>query len=321
MDKNRSQKLYFEMLRIRLIEQTISEKYTENKMRCPVHLSIGQEAIPVGICSSLSKKDQIVSAHRSHAHYLAKGGELKSMLAEIYGKDAGCAKGRGGSMHLIDPSVGMIAAVPIVGSSLPIAVGLAWANKLDGNDKVVVVFFGDGAFEEGTFHESLNFSVLHRLSILFVCENNDFSVYTPLEDRQYNGRTILKIAAAHGVEGIRENGNDVLNVFEISKNAIDFIKEHKKPYFLELLTFRHLEHCGPSNDDHLGYRKSSYINEWIKKDPIAGLEQRLIADQIVFKGDIEKIKKDIQSEIITAFEFAEDSKFPELHDLIYNVYY
>jgi len=162
-------KLYREMLRIRIVEETISKKYPEGKMRCPVHLSIGQEAPPVGICANLTASDQIVSAHRSHAHYLAKGGGLKPMLAELYGKKTGCAKGVGGSMHLIAPEMGMVAAVPIVGSSVPIAVGLAWGNKLSKNGKVVAVFFGDGAIEEGSFHESLNFAALHSLPILFVC--------------------------------------------------------------------------------------------------------------------------------------------------------
>ena len=151
ISKKKKIKLYYEMLRIREIETTISNKYHEQEMRCPVHLSIGQEAIAVGVCQNLSKNDKIVTAHRSHAHYLAKGGSLKSMLAELYGKETGCAKGLGGSMHLIDLKAGVTAAVPIVGSTIPIGTGIAWANKLKKNNQLVVVFFGDGATEEGVF--------------------------------------------------------------------------------------------------------------------------------------------------------------------------
>ena len=152
---NLNHRLYYEMLRIRKIVEKISNLYTEWEMRCPVHLSVGQEAIATGICLSLSKKDQVLSAHRSHFHYLAKGGSLKKMISEIYGKETGCAGGKGGSMHLIDLKAGLIAAVPIVGSTIPIGVGLAWANKLDKSDKIVVIFFGEGATEEGVYYESI----------------------------------------------------------------------------------------------------------------------------------------------------------------------
>jgi pyruvate dehydrogenase E1 component alpha subunit len=184
--------LYYKILRIRLIEKEISNKYTEWKMRCPTHLSIGQESIPASICENLKKNDAIVSAHRCHAHYLSKGGSLKKMLAEIYGKVSGCAKGRGGSMHLIDYSVNFNAAVPIVGSTLPIGVGIAWANKLKNKKNVVVIFFGDGATEEGAFLESIDFASLHNLKILFVCENNQYSVYSNIKKRQSNSRSITK---------------------------------------------------------------------------------------------------------------------------------
>ena len=190
---NLENKLYYEMIRIRRIEECISQKYKEQEMRCPIHLSIGQEAIPVGICQNLTKKDKIVTAHRSHAHYLAKGGDLKSMISELHGRETGCAEGKGGSMHLIDLKAGVMAAVPIVGSTIPIGVGISWGIKLKKQNNILVIFFGDGATEEGVFQESLDFASLHNLPVLFVCENNDFSVYSHISKRQSSKRNILNI--------------------------------------------------------------------------------------------------------------------------------
>lgn len=320
MNREKSLKLYHELLRIRIVEKAISQKYPDGKMRCPVHLSIGQEAPPVGICSYLTKHDQIVSAHRSHAHYLAKGGGLNSMIAELYGKKTGCAKGVGGSMHLIAPEVGMVAAVPIVGSSIPIAVGLAWGNRLKKNDKVVVVFFGDGAIEEGSFHESLNFAVLHSLPILFVCENNNFSVYTSYEKRQSTKRKIYKIAASHGITSVYSEGNNVFSIAELAKDAITYIKEKKAPFFMELDTFRHLEHCGPANDDSLGYRSKKYVDTWMKKDPLL-IAENILTENKILSGELKaKFRKEIEKECEKAFQFAEESLFPDKEDLFRNLY-
>ena len=289
-------------------------------MRCPVHLSIGQEAIPVGICDNLCNEDQIVSAHRSHAHYLAKNGNLNAMLSELYGKKTGCAGGIGGSMHLIDPEVGMVAAVPIVGSSMPIAVGLAWANKLNNSDNVVVVFFGDGAIEEGSFHESLNFASLHSLKILFVCENNSYSVYTNLEKRQSKKRKIFEIAVAHGIESINAEGSNVFDVSKIAGDAIKHIKITGSPYFVELDTFRHLEHCGPANDDNLSYRDVSYVNNWMSKDPLQIAQNILIEKKSISLEKVEKFKSEIEDECREAFKYAEMAPFPDKVDLYNNLY-
>lgn len=320
MIMNNKIELFYDLLRIRIIEETISKKYSEGKMRCPVHLSIGQEAIPVGICSQLTKNDQIVSAHRSHAHYLAKKGNLSAMISELYGKSTGCAKGIGGSMHLIDPKAGMVAAVPIVGSSMPIAVGLSWANKMNKSKNIVVVFFGDGAIEEGTFHESLNFAALHSLPILFVCENNNFSVYTSLEKRQSNRRKISNIAGAHGIKSFVNEGSNVYKVAEISKLAVDFIKKNNQPCFIELDTFRHLEHCGPANDDILEYRKKDYIKYWMKKDPVIIAQKVLLESNLLSLDDINQFRKKIQKECDTAFNFAENAPFPMKKDLYNKLY-
>ena len=247
-------RLYESMLRIRLIEESIAERYSEEKMRCPTHLSIGQEAISVGVCSNLSKEDTVLSTHRAHAHYLAKGGCLKSMLAEIYGKVTGCSKGMGGSMHLIDKSVGFLGSTAIVGNTIPIAVGLALSVKIKKIKKISCVFFGDGAIEEGAFYESINFAIIHKLPVLFICENNFYSVYSGLEVRQPKGRKIHEMVNAIGIETSYGDGNNVEEVAEQVKVSKDNILKGNGPQFIEFETYRWREHCGPNYDNDLGYR-------------------------------------------------------------------
>ncbi len=313
-------KLFYEMLRIRKVEESISKNYSEWKMRCPVHLSIGQEAPAVGVINNLSKQDKIVTAHRSHAHYLAKGGNLKAMIAELYGKETGCAKGKGGSMHLIDLKAGVTAAVPIVGSTIPIGVGLSWSMKLRKKKNIVAIFFGDGATEEGVFQESLDFSSLHNLPVLFVCENNEYSVYSHRSKRQSKKRDILKIAKAIGIDGTKIYGNDVVKIFNSTKKIIKKIKKNSKPHLILIDTFRHLEHCGPNNDDHLAYRSKTYINKWLQKDPLNKIRKDIINLKYLKKNDLENIDKQINKEILLAFKFAEDSKFPKKKLLFEDIY-
>ena len=197
------------MLSIRLVEEEIANRYSNQRMRCPTHLCIGQEAIAVGVCKNLKTKDRVYSNHRAHGHYIAKGGNLKAMIAELYGMKEGCSGGRGGSMHLIDLDVSFMGATPIVGGTVPLAVGSAWGDRLRGENNITVVFFGDGCFEEGVLHESMNFAALHKLPVIFVCENNDFSVFTHISDRQPQ-RPIYKIAQAHSLLTYVGNGNDIL---------------------------------------------------------------------------------------------------------------
>jgi pyruvate dehydrogenase E1 component alpha subunit len=242
------------------------------------------------------------------------------MISELYGKSTGCAKGIGGSMHLIDPKAGMVAAVPIVGSSMPIAVGLSWANKLNKSKNIVVVFFGDGAIEEGTFHESLNFAALHSLPILFVCENNNFSVYTSLEKRQSNKRKISNIASAHAIKTIVDDGSNVYKVAEIAKLAVNFIKKNNQPCFIELDTFRHLEHCGPNNDDNLNYRSKKYIEFGLSNCPIKIYKKFLTNNKIISNIEIIKFQNLIDKEINSAFLFAEHSSYPVKKELFNNIY-
>jgi len=288
------------MLRIRRIEETIANRYLEQEMRCPMHLCIGQEAIAVGVCASLSNDDVVFSNHRAHGHYLAKGGDLNAMIAELYGLASGCCGGRGGSMHLIDLSVGFMGATPIVGGTVPLAVGAAWAASLKSEERISVAFFGDGCVEEGVVHESLNFAALHNLPILFVCENNDFSVYTRLSERR-SDHPIYKIAQAHGVAAHHGNGNDIGEVLAIAKLATGNIRQGNGPQFIELSTYRWREHCGPNFDDDLNYRTMSEIQNGKNDCPIARYSRMLVADGQVSLSDIEAMEEDIRLEIAEAF--------------------
>ena len=292
---------YYEMLRIRRIEEAIAHLYPEQKMRCPVHLSIGQEAVAVGVCQALEKSDRIISAHRAHAHYLAKGGNLKRMIAEIYGKESGCCGGRGGSMHLVDLDVGMMGSTPIVGGSIPVGVGLAFSDMLNNSSKITVIFFGEGATEEGVWAESINFAALHRLSVLFLCENNLYSVYSPMNVRQPSERDRCMIARSHGLLADKGDGNIVEEVFDKTRHAVKYIREKKGPAFLEFSTYRHREHCGPFTDNHIGYRTQEEASFWGKRCPIERWREQY--------GTLE-LEDKISKEIADAFQFAEESSFP-----------
>lgn len=302
-------RLYREMLRIRRIEEAIAERYPEQEMRCPVHLSIGQEAVAVGVCAALSRDDGVYSNHRAHAHYLAKGGDLKAMLAEIYGMEEGCCRGIGGSMHMIAPSAGFLGAVPIVGATLPLAVGAAWAARLQGRDRIIAVFFGDGTFEEGVMHESINFAVLHSLPVLFVCENNLYACYTRLSTRQPD-RSIHGIAAAHGCRVMTANGNDVDAVFAAASEATGKLRAGGAPVFLECETYRWREHCGPNWDDDLGYRPPGELADWQDRCPLRRLGESLEKEA----GGTEFIaqaEREIVAEIAEAFAFATGGTRPD----------
>ncbi|MCA9472058.1 MAG: thiamine pyrophosphate-dependent dehydrogenase E1 component subunit alpha [Nitrospirales bacterium] len=313
-------RLYVEMLRIRLVEERIADLYAEKEMRCPVHLCIGQEAIPVGMSATLHREDVVLSGHRSHGHYLAKGGDLGRMFAEIYGKASGCAKGKGGSMHLVDRSVGFLGATPIVASSIPIAVGAAFAAKRQHMNAVTIVYFGEGATEEGVVYESMNFAVLHNLSIVFVCENNRYSVYSPLSVRQPTTRDIIEIAEAHGCEGKRVDGNDVEAVYEASRQAVAKARSHGGPTFLECQTYRWREHCGPNFDNDLGYRHKSETEHGQADCPIEYAKSELIRLG-EYRDAWECEQRDrISAQIEAAVQFAKRSPFPSREQVFHHVY-
>jgi len=309
-----------QMTRVRRVEETIAELYGEQEMRCPVHLSIGQEAIAVGVCSALHKRDVVVSAHRSHAHYLAKGCDLTSMLCELYGKKDGCAGGKGGSMHLVDMENGQLAAVPIVGSAIPIGEGAAYGYKLQSEERLVVIFLGDGATEEGVFSESLDFASLHGLRVIFVVENNLYSVYTPLGLRQSSDRSITRIAQGHGVRAFSGDGNDVLEVFNAAHQVNEYATENNAPALIEFSTYRWLEHCGPNWDDELGYREDGELDRWMSKCPIRNLQNNLIEQGMLDKDVLALMESEIQQEIDLAIDHAKRADFPDAPALFTHVY-
>lgn len=271
-----------ELTRIRIIEEEIAKEYKNQEMRCPVHLSIGQEAIPVGVSRALTKKDYIVSTHRCHAHYIAKGGSVDALLGELYGKENGTCKGIGGSMHMYDKSVNHIASVPIVGGSIPIGVGIGYAIKINKSKQVSVIYFGDAATEEGVFFESLHFAALKKLPIIFVCEDNKYSVYTSSYER-HGKRDIKKLIKSMDVKFIETKENDVQDIYKKSLIA----KKHaisNGPVCVYSKTYRYIEHCGPNNDDNLKYRPKKEIEYWLKKDPIK-LEIKKLKKNKIFDNE------------------------------------
>jgi len=313
-------RLYYQMLRIRMVEERIAELYPEQEMRCPVHLCIGQEAVAAGVCANLSRDDYTLSNHRSHAHYLAKGGNLKAMIAELYGKVTGCSGGKGGSMHLVDISAGFLGATPIVGSTVAIAVGAALGTVMQDRHQVTAIFFGDATVEEGAFHESVNFAALKKLPVIFVCENNLYSVQSPLSVRQPEGREIFEVAKGHGIASYQGDGNDVVQVYQMAKRAINKARKGGGPTFLEFKTYRWREHCGPNDDFNLGYRTESEVRDWQKRCPIKKLKERLLTDGIVSNRDIEAMVSDLKIEIEAAVVFARESAFPNKQLLLEYVY-
>jgi TPP-dependent pyruvate/acetoin dehydrogenase alpha subunit len=312
--------LYRSMLRVRRVEERIQALYPRGDMRCPTHFSIGQEAVAAGVCRNLSRDDYVISAHRSHAHYLGKGGDLRAMFAELYGKVDGCASGKGGSMHLIDLSVNFLGCVPIVGSTIPIGVGASFGAMLQDRAALIVIFFGDAATETGVFHESINFAAVHRLPVLFVCENNFYSVNTPLDARQPKNRTIAELVRGHGIRASQHDGQLVEAVDRATADTIPYIRSGGGPVLLEFMTYRWLEHCGPLEDTHLGYRTQEEFDYWLARCPIRLHRKLLEGDGLMDDALHAKLEAAIAAEIDDAVAFAEKSPFPERSELGQHMY-
>src|SRR5262245_10773099 len=312
--------LYRSMLRIRRVEERIVKLYPEGDIRCPTHLCIGQEAVAAGVCANLERDDFVISAHRSHAHYLAKGGGLRPMFAELYGKVDGCASGKGGSMHLIDLSVNFLGCVPIVGSTIPIGVGAAFGAMLQNRESLSVVFFGDAATEAGVFHESVNFAAVHRLPVLFVCENNLYSVNTPLDERQPANRTIAQLASGHGIASSQHDGQEVEAVHAVTAETIARIRQNRGPALLEFLTYRWLEHCGPLGDVHLGYRTQAELDSHVARCPVRLHGDMLERDALLDAPTKTAMEREIAAELDDAVAFARNSPFPARTNLERDIY-
>lgn len=311
---------YKKMMKIRLTEETIAERYSDWNMRCPTHLSTGQEALATGVCLALRKDDFVMSTHRCHAHYLAKGGDLNRMIAEIHGKSTGCSLGKGGSMHLVDKTVGFMGSTSIVGNSIPLAVGLGLSIKLQETDQVSCVFFGDAAIETGVFYESVNFAVIGNLPVLFICENNLYSVYSSLSVRQPEGRKNFEMVRGLGINSEHGDGNDILEVYEKAKLAVGNIRKGIGPSFIEFSTYRWREHCGPLFDNDLDYRTESEFQKWLEKDPIAYLESYMLSNSLLTEEQLEEIEGAQQAMVDDAFDFAERSPFPDSGEAFSHLY-
>jgi acetoin:2,6-dichlorophenolindophenol oxidoreductase subunit alpha len=307
------------MVLIRQCEERIADLCDLGEVRCPCHLCIGQEAIAVGVCSALSETDYVWGGHRSHGHYLAKGGDLKALVAEILGRSTGCAGGRGGSMHLIAREVGILGTVPLVAATIPLAVGAALAAKLRRDARVSVAFFGDGATEEGHFHESLNLAGLHRLPVIFVCENNFYASHLHLGER-HAFDNLHKMGEPHGVPGERMDGNDVLAVYDATALAVERARRGDGPTLLECRTFRWRGHVGPAPDLDVGVRRRDELSIWYERDPIALVARRLVADGASAE-ELERVTDEVHAMVEDAIAFARSSPYPAPETLSDHVYY
>jgi pyruvate dehydrogenase E1 component alpha subunit len=305
--------IYKSLFLIREAELTISRIYNTDKIKSPVHLSIGQEPIAVGICKNLKKKDFVSNTYRSHATFLAKGGSLKSFFAELFGKETGCAGGRGGSMHLVDIKNGVIGTSAVVGTTIPIAAGYSLKEKIKKNKNIVVCFFGDGATEEGCFYETLNFASLKSLPILFVCENNHLAIHTKLSQRWSKNNLVEKVKK-FGIKAKKIKSNDVIKIYSETKKIIQKIRNERKPYFIEIECLREFEHVGPKSDINKEYRDKKFSEKFTKN----------IFQNTQFNKLNENEKKIIEQQVIKnirdAIDFSEKSKFPNKKKILENVY-
>lgn len=299
--------LFYQSLRIRLVEEKIIELYPSDLIQSPVHLSIGQEAVAVGVCANLNLDDWVFINYRGHAFYLAKGGPLPEFFAELMGKKNGQSKGKAGSMHLASPKQGIMGASAVVSSTISHAVGAALISKIKMENRIFVTNFGDGALEQGAFHECLNFASLHKVPILFLCEDNNLAVHSHKKERQ--SFALEKLVGSYGIpfHEIAE-GYDFVKVQKLSKIAIDEVRNTKKPVFLKIKTSRYKEHVGPGEDFSAGYREESDINKWKKLDP-------LLQDKKLYESFLGKINNEIEN----AVKFGLESPLPDREDLLSDV--
>jgi pyruvate dehydrogenase E1 component alpha subunit len=298
---------FINMLRIRLFEEKVAELLPE--IKCPVHLYIGQEAVAVGVCANLRNTDYVFSTHRSHGHYIAKGGDMNTLMAELHGKKTGCSHGHGGSMHIAQRNVGLMGSSAIVAGSIPLALGTALASSMDGKDNVSVAFFGDGATNEGVFYESLNFASLKKLPIVFVCENNLYSTHMPISQCLANPN-IYQTASVFGLASMRVNGNDIIQVYNTAKNAIASARRGS-PGLIECMTYRWCGHVGANDDINKGLRSQGELDLWKSRCPIDNFEEYLLQQRILSISDTKQIRNNINEEITKAILFAEESPYPE----------
>ena len=310
--------LYSQLLLIRKVELSIGRESKKNSFRTPIHLAIGQEAIAVGISAYLSPKDRIFGNHRSHAHYLALGGSVQKLILEILGKRGGCSGGKGGSMHISSTDTGFIGSMPIVAGTIPIAVGASL--EFDNESKnISVCYFGDGASEEGVFHEALNFAAKFNAPTLFVCENNLFSSHMHIDQRQ-NSRSISRFANSAGILNFEVDGNSLLDVMNCADEAINHVRMNRKPAFIEALTYRIYSHVGFDTDLNVGLNRISDLKEWSDKDPIS-LLRKTISENFPNEIDWDVIENKINGFVEDSWIYGLNAEFPDSSELLKNVYW
>jgi len=316
LDNSQKIKMYKDMLKIRQFERKVDQFISRGDITGTTHLYIGEEAVAVGAINALEKKDYISSTHRGHGHSIAKGSDVKEMMAELFGKSTGACKGKGGSLHIIDTDTNNLGANGIVGGGIPIAVGAGLAVEMQENDEVILSFFSDGAMNQGAFHEAANLASVWNLPVVFVCENNQYGMSTSVE-KAFNIKDLAARAKAYNIPGVKIDGNKVLEVYDAVKEGVKRAREGGGPSLIVAETYRWKGH---SKSDAKVYRSKEEEQAWKDRDPIAQYEDELINKELLDEDKIDEIKEEVDAEIDRAVEFAQDSPFPEKEDIYNDVY-
>lgn len=317
MNKEDYLNLYKKMYLIRLFEESCGENYSKGFIRGFLHLYIGQEAVAVGSIDSLQEKDYIVTHYRDHGHAIARGLSTSGLMAELFGKETGVSKGKGGSMHLFDAEKNFMGGHAIVGAQMPLSAGFALASQYRKEDSVTVVYFGDGATNQGTFHETMNLASVWKLPMVFFLENNFYGMGTSVERIRTNGKSFSNLAEGYGIPSTVVDGMDVLAVKETTKEVVDKVRNGGGPALIEATTFRFQGH---SMADPAKYRESSEVDEWKKKDPVESFPNYILSKNIASQAEIDEVKKIVIDEMASAVKFATESNEPDLNSLDKDVY-
>ena len=316
MERAKLLKMYRRMLEIRYFEEKVFELYGQNLVPGTIHLYTGQEAVAVGVCANLRNEDYITSTHRGHGHCIAKGAQLGKVMAEILGKGTGYCKGKGGSMHIADFSRGMLGATAVVGAGIPIAAGAGLSIKLRGSDQVVACLFGEGASNQGTFHEGINIASVWTLPVVFVCENNLYAMGTR-QSTVMKTSNVADRATAYGIPGVVVDGNDVLAVYEKAHEAVARARRGEGPTLMECKTYRHKGH---SRFDPATYRAKEEVEEWLRKDPVTRLKKKLLENRVLTEDEDEKMRQEVAAAVDEAVKFAMESPYPAPEEALEDVY-
>ncbi len=319
ISKNKLIQFYTTMQKIRMFEEKVIEMLYADEIICPSHMYTGQEAIATGVCSNLDASDYAFGTYRSHGFYIAKGGSLNDLMAELLCKETGCSRGKGGSMHVVAPEIGILGTSAIVGGTIPLAVGTAMASKMQKNGKIVASFFGDGATDEGVFYESINFAAVHKLPIVFVCENNHYSTHLPLRMRQPVDNIYQRIKGLN-IPAVHVDGNNVTKVYQTANKAVKHVRANRGPFFMECNTYRWRSHVGPWEDIGVGFRTKKEVESWLRKCCIKRLERSLVKNKMLSNKSKEQILEQVSKEIAQAYDYACKSHRPDKSELEKDVY-